>query len=111
MARRGLLDDDQAQQGYNSYRKMPIRLQSVQIDKALHVAITTGMPKGVSRNHGGVVLTVRGYIQQSGVRSDDVLMSVLTLGHANAQVMALFTAIGRFCPLCIVVFKNFNTIL
>ncbi len=64
------------------------------VERCMFTSGTTGMPKGVSRNHGGVVLTVRGYIQQSGVRSEDILMSVLTLGHANAQVMALFTAIG-----------------
>ena len=55
---------------------------------------TTGMPKGVVREHGGVVLTVRAYMQQQGVRSDDTLMSVLSLGHANAQALCLFCAIG-----------------
>ena len=55
---------------------------------------TTGMPKGVVREHGGVVLTVRAYMQQQGVRSDDTLMSVLSLGHANAQALRLFCAIG-----------------
>jgi crotonobetaine/carnitine-CoA ligase len=64
------------------------------VERCMFTSGTTGMPKGVSRNHGGVVLTVRGYIQQHGVRSEDVLMSVLTLGHANAQVMCLFTTIG-----------------
>ena len=64
------------------------------VERCMFTSGTTGMPKGVSRNHGGVILTVRGYIQQHGVRSEDVLMSVLTLGHANAQVMCLFTAIG-----------------
>ncbi|HML95051.1 MAG TPA: AMP-binding protein [Thermodesulfobacteriota bacterium] len=64
------------------------------VERCMFTSGTTGMPKGVSRNHGGVILTVRGYIQQHGVRSGDVLMSVLTLGHANAQVMCLFTAIG-----------------
>ncbi|MFI5322217.1 MAG: AMP-binding protein [Thermodesulfobacteriota bacterium] len=64
------------------------------VERCMFTSGTTGMPKGVSRNHGGVILTVRGYIQQQGVRSDDVLMSVLTLGHANAQVMCLFTSIG-----------------
>lgn len=67
------------------------------VERCMFTSGTTGMPKGVSRNHGGVVLTVRGYIQQSGVRSEDILMSVLTLGHANAQVMCLFTAIGSGC--------------
>ena len=64
------------------------------VERCMFTSGTTGMPKGVSRNHGGVILTVRGYLQQQGVRSEDVLMSVLTLGHANAQVMCLFTAIG-----------------
>jgi len=64
------------------------------VERCMFTSGTTGMPKGVSRNHGGVILTVRAYIQQHGVRSEDVLMSVLTLGHANAQVMCLFTAIG-----------------
>ena len=63
-------------------------------ERCMFTSGTTGMPKGVSRNHGGVVLTVRGFIQQHGMRSEDVLMSVLTLGHANAQVMGLFSAIG-----------------
>ncbi|MGH7808272.1 MAG: AMP-binding protein [Thermodesulfobacteriota bacterium] len=64
------------------------------VERCMFTSGTTGMPKGVARNHGGVILTVRGYIQQQGVRSRDTLMSVLTLGHANAQVMCLFTAIG-----------------
>jgi crotonobetaine/carnitine-CoA ligase len=64
------------------------------IERCMFTSGTTGMPKGVSRNHGGVILTVRGYILQHGVRNQDVLMSVLTLGHANAQVMCLFTSIG-----------------
>ncbi len=64
------------------------------VERCMFTSGTTGMPKGVSRNHGGVVLTVRGFIQQQGIRSEDVLMSVLTLGHANAQVMGLFSAIG-----------------
>jgi crotonobetaine/carnitine-CoA ligase len=64
------------------------------VERCMFTSGTTGMPKGVSRNHGGVILTVRGYIQQQGVRSEDILMSVLTLGHANAQVMCLFSAIG-----------------
>ena len=38
-------------------------------------------------------MTVRSYLQQ-GVGSDDILMSVLSLGHANAQAMCLFSAIG-----------------
>lgn len=63
-------------------------------ERCMFTSGTTGMPKGVSRNHGGVVLTVRGFLQQQGIRSEDVLMSVLTLGHANAQVMGLFSAIG-----------------
>jgi len=63
-------------------------------ERCMFTSGTTGMPKGVSRNHGGVVLTVRGFIQQQGIRSEDILMSVLTLGHANAQVMGLFAAIG-----------------
>ena len=67
------------------------------VERCMFTSGTTGMPKGVSRNHGGVVLTVRGYIQQSGVRSEDILMSVLTLGHANAQVLCLFSAIGSGC--------------
>ncbi len=39
-------------------------------------------------------MTVRSYLQQQGVRSEDVLMSILSLGHANAQVMCLFSAMG-----------------
>ncbi len=64
------------------------------VERCMFTSGTTGMPKGVSRNHGGVVLTVRAYIQMHGVRSEDVLMSVLSLAHANAQVMCLLTSIG-----------------
>jgi len=63
-------------------------------ERCMFTSGTTGMPKGVSRNHGGVVLTVRGYIQMHGIRNEDVLMSVLSLSHANAQVMCLFASIG-----------------
>jgi len=64
------------------------------MERCMFTSGTTGYPKGVVRNHGGIILTVRGYIQQHGVRSEDVLMSVLTLGHANSQVMCLFASIG-----------------
>ena len=74
-----------------------VDVTTADVERCMFTSGTTGMPKGVSRNHGGVVLTVRGYIQQQGVRSEDTLMSVLTLGHANAQVMCLFTAIGAGC--------------
>jgi len=62
------------------------------MERCMFTSGTTGMPKGVARDHGGVVMTVRTYLQQQGIRSEDVLMSVLSLGHANAQVMALFSA-------------------
>ena len=39
-------------------------------------------------------MTVRSYLQQQGIRSDDVLMSILSLGHANAQVMCLFSSMA-----------------
>lgn len=64
------------------------------MERCMFTSGTTGMPKGVARDHGGVIMTVRAYLQQQGVRSEDVLMSVLSLGHANAQVMCLFSAIG-----------------
>ncbi|HEX3033980.1 MAG TPA: AMP-binding protein [Thermodesulfobacteriota bacterium] len=64
------------------------------VERTMFTSGTTGMPKGVVRDHGGVILTVRAYLQQQGVRSDDVLMSVLSLGHANAQVMCLFSAMA-----------------
>jgi len=63
-------------------------------ERCMFTSGTTGMPKGVSRNHGGVILTVRAFLQQQGVRSEDVLMTVLSLAHANAQVMCLFASIG-----------------
>jgi crotonobetaine/carnitine-CoA ligase len=64
------------------------------MERCMFTSGTTGMPKGVARNHGGVIMTVRSYLQQQGIRSEDVLMSVLSLGHANAQVMCLFSAMG-----------------
>ncbi|MCZ6554668.1 MAG: AMP-binding protein [Candidatus Dadabacteria bacterium] len=71
-----------------------VNVSTKDAERCMFTSGTTGMPKGVSRNHGGVVLTVRGFIQQQGIRNEDTLMSVLTLGHANAQVMGLFSAIG-----------------
>ena len=64
------------------------------ISMIIYTSGTTGKPKGVVREHGGVVLTVRAYLQQQGIRNDDIMMSVLSLGHANAQAMCLFTSIG-----------------
>ena len=64
------------------------------MERCMFTSGTTGMPKGVARNHGGVIMTVRGYLQQQGIRNEDVLMSILSLGHANAQVMCLFSAVG-----------------
>lgn len=67
------------------------------MERCMFTSGTTGMPKGVARDHGGVIMTVRSYLQQQGIRSEDTLMSVLSLGHANAQVMCLFSAMGAGC--------------
>ena len=71
-----------------------VEVTTQDMERCMFTSGTTGMPKGVARNHGGVVLTVRSYLQQQGIRSGDVLMSILSLGHANAQVMCLFSAMG-----------------
>jgi len=71
-----------------------VDVTTTDMERCMFTSGTTGMPKGVARDHGGVVMTVRSYLQQQGVRSGDVLMSILSLGHANAQVMCLFSAIG-----------------
>ncbi len=80
---------------YNSSNKNPnIEITIKDQERCMFTSGTTGMPKGVVREHGGVVMTVRSYLQYQGIRSEDVLMSVLSLGHANAQAMCLFTSIG-----------------
>tara|TARA_Y100001970_G_scaffold115211_2_gene143594 strand:- start:16470 stop:18194 length:1725 start_codon:yes stop_codon:yes gene_type:complete len=80
---------------YNSSNKNPnIEITVKDQERCMFTSGTTGMPKGVVREHGGVVMTVRSYLQYQGIRSEDVLMSVLSLGHANAQAMCLFTSIG-----------------
>ena len=71
---------------------VPVTIKDM--ERCMFTSGTTGMPKGVARDHGGVVMTVRSYLQQQGIRSDDVLMSILSLGHANAQVMCLFSAMA-----------------
>ena len=71
-----------------------VEVTTVDMERCMFTSGTTGMPKGVARDHGGVIMTVRSYIQQQGIRSDDVLMSILSLGHANAQVMCLFSAMA-----------------
>ena len=71
-----------------------VEVTTADMERCMFTSGTTGMPKGVARDHGGVIMTVRSYIQQQGIRSDDVLMSILSLGHANAQVMCLFSAMA-----------------
>ncbi len=71
-----------------------VDVTTADMERCMFTSGTTGMPKGVARDHGGVIMTVRSYLQQQGIRSDDVLMSILSLGHANAQVMCLFSAMA-----------------
>lgn len=71
-----------------------VKVSVADMERCMFTSGTTGMPKGVARDHGGVIMTVRSYLQQQGVRSEDTLMSILSLGHANAQVMCLFSAMG-----------------
>ncbi len=71
-----------------------VEVTTSDMERCMFTSGTTGMPKGVARDHGGILMTVRAYLQQQGVRSEDVLMSILSLGHANAQVMCLFSAMG-----------------
>jgi len=80
---------------YNFSKENPnIAISIKDQERCMFTSGTTGMPKGVVREHGGVVMTVRSYLQYQGIRSEDILMSVLSLGHANAQAMCLFTSIG-----------------
>ncbi|NIP32153.1 MAG: AMP-binding protein [Candidatus Dadabacteria bacterium] len=82
----------------NSSKDNPdVDVSVADMERCMFTSGTTGMPKGVARNHGGVIMTVRSFIQQQGIRSEDVLMTVLSLGHANAQVMCLFASIGAGC--------------
>ena len=67
------------------------------MERCMFTSGTTGNPKGVIRDHGGVMMTVRSFIQRQGLRSGDVLMTVLSLGHANAQVMCLFVSMAAGC--------------
>ncbi len=71
-----------------------VEVSTSDMERCMFTSGTTGMPKGVARDHGGVVMTVRSYLQQQGIRSEDTLMSILSLGHANAQVMCLFSSMG-----------------
>ena len=71
-----------------------VEVTTADMERCMFTSGTTGMPKGVARDHGGVIMTVRSYLQQQGIRSDDVLMSILSLGHANAQVMCLFSSMA-----------------
>ncbi len=49
--------------------------------------------KGSQETTAGSINSKRIYTA-ARIRNEDILMSVLTLGHANAQVMGLFSAIG-----------------
>ncbi len=84
---------------FDNYEKFnpSVGVTIADMERCMFTSGTTGLPKGVIRNHGGVIMTVRSFIQQEGLRSEDMLMSILSLGHANAQVLCLFASIAAGC--------------
>ncbi len=86
--------DDASTENIGHFYGTGVNLTTEDMERCMFTSGKIGTPKGVARDHGGVIMTVRSYLQQQGVRSEDVLMSILPLGHANAQVTCLFSAMG-----------------
>jgi long-subunit acyl-CoA synthetase (AMP-forming) len=61
----------------------------------IYTSGTTGFPKGVMHTHRDLVLTGEAFTLCAGLNSEDRLMIILPLFHANAQYTVLWARLPR----------------
>ena len=96
---------------YRFFNIMPITLEPIDVGaddliQIIYTSGTTGFPKGVMHVHQDMTLTGEAFTLCAGLTSDDRIMVILPLHHANAQYYSVMGALAAEAS--VVLIKKFS---